>query len=220
MARRRPPRRRRKAQDEPDWIEELDGEEEPFYEDDEEDYTPASQGVPVTTILVMVAIGLALIFAVVVFKKATGTAVEKEKEDVEPYIVRALSAFAQAQDVFWRDMGRKYAQSSMSLYYDYEKRAGVPPAVLSPRIARASSPDKAYRGYYFVTIAYAADGKKVNPKKSWAFAAVPAVDDAHHVLTYIVNKDKVVYGRDMRGQAPREWPKREDLNVEGGWVQR
>jgi len=221
MARRRPPRRRRRPRDEPDWVEELDGEGEGYFEEEEEErYPRASQAIPITTILVIVAIGLTLIFAVVIFRKATTTAAQVVEEDVEGDIKDALMAVAVAQDVFWRDMGLKHAQSLHSLYYDYKKRTGVGPAVLSRKIARASSPQNAYHGYYFVSIGYEADGKAVDPRKSWAIAAVPAVNDEYHVYTYIINKQKLTYARDTGGQPPRAWPRKEDINVEGGWIRR
>ncbi len=231
MARRRRPQRRQRPSDEPDWIEELNEEEEDY--EKEEEYRPAPQAVPMTTILIIVAIGLALIFAVVVFKKATGGMAVVEEEDVEPYVIDALARMAEAQDIFWRDNARMvkvrgggvallgtYAKSPRSLYHDYKQKTGVEPGRFPKTIAEASSPEKAYRGYYFVAIGYEADGKAVDLKKNWAAAAVPAVNDIHHVLTYIISKKKIIYARDTGGQPARGWPPKEDLNVEGGWVPR
>ena len=207
--------------DESDWIEEL-GEEEEEEEDyrEEEYYRPAPQGVPMTTVLVIVAIGLVLIFAVLVFRKVTGGAARVMEEDVERDIKVALMAIAGSQDIFWRDMRHRHAPSVMSLYHEYKRRTGVPPALLSSKIARANSPDKAYCGYYFVPIECDSEGNKIDLRKGWALAAVPAVSDEYHICTYIVSKEKVIYARDTGGQPPRFWPRKEDINIEGGWIRR
>lgn len=134
-----------------------------------------------------------------------------------------LRAFVTAQKIFHRkayygtDVGSVYANpregSGFRDLYEFggPGAGGKRPHLIGREWAEATTPERAYGGYYFVDIT----GDETGPydyAKQFGFCAVPAEHGKSGVHTFIIDAREKVYKKDTAGKPVMTWP-----NLAEGW---
>jgi len=239
MARRRPRRKPRSYESEDGLIYEEDPDfidEDDYYEENRPrrgggGRGPASGGgagggtSPLVWLFPLAAL-LLLVIAVAFRMSDGGGGSGGSPEKNERYMPAILHELHRGQQLYWREVfdpkkkTRRFADRCSDVAFKAKRVIGAPH--WPTRYARATSPEKAYRGYYFVDIGKDEAGQPFDYRKRYAVAAVPARYGKTGFKTFIVGETDgggagAVYSRDTEGRPPAKWPTDSEFRLEGGW---
>jgi hypothetical protein len=130
----------------------------------------------------------------------------------ERLTVTALRTYAQAQEKFH---GKDWYRAGDRMYANPIKGRGFPDLrscrgrslnLIGREFAAATSPGRAWNGYWFVDITRFVDGSRHKWTSTFGLCAVPAKHGRTGIRTFIVDWGPVVKARDNGGKPVRQFP--------------
>ena len=120
----------------------------------------------------------------------------------------------------WVDARMQAAKSywikNVKHLHDFKDRDGAPIALIESRTAAADATRNeadavSVGGYYFAAIEADENGRpyRIKSRSDFAFCAYPADYGDGATVTYIINVNGHVFGKDLGGERVDQWPARE-----------